>query len=264
MSDVAVANTTAGMSGKTVVMADVDTTITANTTFNRSPSAPFTVASGSASVTNLDADKLDGHDSAEFIQFADGTATDGQVLIGKTSDHTWNRATLTAGNGITISNGAGAITVASTAATRLLHQGSGTDTTATATIVDSFSINGLTTKDTIIVYYQCESITQQTANIELYQSTDPVSVVSISGAAALAAGATLIGHAMFAPRQGSSTNLQAFAEGINNSSARLDKWNNPNFTTAWTGTWALALRHNGVTSGGTFKFVWAVFIVSGQ
>lgn len=40
--------------------------------------------------------------------------TDGQILIGKTSDHSWNLATLTAGSGITITNGGGTITIAAT------------------------------------------------------------------------------------------------------------------------------------------------------
>jgi hypothetical protein len=38
-------------------------------------------------------------------------ATNGQILIGKTSDHSLNLATLTAGSGITITNGAGSITI---------------------------------------------------------------------------------------------------------------------------------------------------------
>lgn len=42
------------------------------------------------------------------------TGTDGQLLIGKTSDHSFTPATLTAGSNITITNGAGSITIAST------------------------------------------------------------------------------------------------------------------------------------------------------
>lgn len=42
-------------------------------------------------------------------------ATDGQILIGKTSDHSLNLSTLTAGTGITITNGAGLITVTNSA-----------------------------------------------------------------------------------------------------------------------------------------------------
>lgn len=40
--------------------------------------------------------------------------TDGQLLIGKTSDNTLNLATLTAGTGISVTNGAGSITIAAT------------------------------------------------------------------------------------------------------------------------------------------------------
>lgn len=40
------------------------------------------------------------------------TGTDGQLLIGKTSDHSFTPATLTAGSNITITNGAGSITIA--------------------------------------------------------------------------------------------------------------------------------------------------------
>lgn len=40
--------------------------------------------------------------------------TDGQVLIGKTSDHSLNLATLSAGAGVSITNGAGSVTIAQT------------------------------------------------------------------------------------------------------------------------------------------------------
>jgi hypothetical protein len=45
------------------------------------------------------------------------TGTDGQVLIGKTSDHSFTPATLTAGANITITNGPGSITIAGSAIT---------------------------------------------------------------------------------------------------------------------------------------------------
>lgn len=60
MATVAIANTTANISGKTVTLAERDHTITGSWTFDRDPSAPFAVSAGSAVATNLDADKLDG------------------------------------------------------------------------------------------------------------------------------------------------------------------------------------------------------------
>lgn len=146
----------------------------------------------------------------------------------------------------------------------LLHQGSGTDTTATATTVDSFSVSGLTVKDTLLVWYNLESITQSTANVVLYQTTDPVTVVSMSGGSTITANLIMTGKAQIQARQGSTSALQAVAEGMNSSSARVDAYNNPSYTTAWTGTWTFGLRHGGVTSGGTFKYVWAVYKLAGQ
>jgi hypothetical protein len=46
---------------------DQQRTITNLWTFNRGTGAPFAVPSGSAKVANLDADKLDGHSSSEFV-----------------------------------------------------------------------------------------------------------------------------------------------------------------------------------------------------
>ena len=44
------------------------------------------------------------------------TYTDGQLLIGNTTGNTLSKATLTAGTGITITNGSGTITIASSGA----------------------------------------------------------------------------------------------------------------------------------------------------
>lgn len=187
--------------------------------------------------------------------------TNGQLLVGNATNFTL--ATLSAGSGISVTNGAGSITVANTRL-NLLHQGSGTDTSAGATTVDSFTVAGLTVKDTIFIFYSLESITQATANVILDQTTDPVTIVSLSAGASISAGVTIIGHAQIMARQGSTTQLQAIGEGLNSSSARIDAWNNPGFTTLWTANWGLGLRHGGVTSGGTFKYVWSVYSVTGE
>lgn len=64
MATISVLNTDTQLSGKTVITAEGDWTITGQWSFNRSPSAPFVVQAGSAKVSNLDADKLDGSDWA--------------------------------------------------------------------------------------------------------------------------------------------------------------------------------------------------------
>jgi hypothetical protein len=73
MATVTLTNTSANLSGNTLLLEERDATITANHTFNRSPSAPFTVTSGSAVVTNLDVDKLDGQTGTYYTNAVNAT-----------------------------------------------------------------------------------------------------------------------------------------------------------------------------------------------
>jgi hypothetical protein len=76
-----VLNTDAGLSGKTLVNAEDAQTVTGLKTYDRDPNPPFAVASGSAVVPNLDADKLDGVEGASFVRSdADDTITGNLTL----------------------------------------------------------------------------------------------------------------------------------------------------------------------------------------
>lgn len=66
--------------------------------------------------------------------------TDGQLLIGNSSGNTLTKSTLTAGSGITITNGSGAITIAATGGA-----GSGTVTSVSGT----GTVNGITLSGTV-------------------------------------------------------------------------------------------------------------------
>lgn len=66
---ITVLNTDAGLNATTLVNAESTQVVTGQKTFDRDPLAPFIVTSGSAVVTNLDADKLDGQEGA-FYQIA--------------------------------------------------------------------------------------------------------------------------------------------------------------------------------------------------
>lgn len=61
-----IANSAAEISGKRVLTKESDEEITGLKSFARSPDAPFQVESGSASVSNLDADRLDGEEGVDF------------------------------------------------------------------------------------------------------------------------------------------------------------------------------------------------------
>jgi hypothetical protein len=63
---VSILNTDANLTGKTVVTLETSETVTGLKTFDRDPNPPFAVTSGSAAVTNLDADKLDGQEGTYY------------------------------------------------------------------------------------------------------------------------------------------------------------------------------------------------------
>lgn len=81
---ISVLNTDVGLSGKTLLNAESAQTITGAKTFDLDPSPPFIVASGSAVVTNLDADKLDGSEGSSYVH--------------KTNDLVWTDRTFNAAN----------------------------------------------------------------------------------------------------------------------------------------------------------------------
>lgn len=72
---VSILNTDVDLSGNTLAVCETAKTISGLWTFDRDPSAPFAVSAGSAVVTNLDADLLDGYHASEFVTgFADPNA----------------------------------------------------------------------------------------------------------------------------------------------------------------------------------------------
>ena len=72
---VTIANTDAQLSGKTLLTADANQTITGLKTYDRGVSAPLAIVSGAAKVSNLDADKLDGEEGTDFHDAALLTGT---------------------------------------------------------------------------------------------------------------------------------------------------------------------------------------------
>jgi hypothetical protein len=100
---VTVLNTTASLSGKTLLKAEDSQTITGQKTFDLGASSPFLVVSGAAKVANLDADLLDGQEGTYYTnasnlasgtvptaRLGSGTANIGTALRG---DSTWGVVT---------------------------------------------------------------------------------------------------------------------------------------------------------------------------
>lgn len=93
---ISIANTDASLSGKTVMTTATAETVTGLKTFDRDPNAPFAVSSGSAVVTNLDADKLDGKEGSAYVIYTDLTYTAPAFSAG---DYTASAGTWTVASG---------------------------------------------------------------------------------------------------------------------------------------------------------------------
>lgn len=148
-----------------------------------------------------------------------------------------------------------------------LWSNSGTNTSTTAATVDNFGLGGLTAQDTLVIEVTLESITQQTAHPMIYNVTDALEICQLTtGAAAIPAGGVLTGTTKIRQRQLGATKVAAYHIGIDPTAAVLttNTWNALTFTTNWTGSWSIGLRHTGVTSGGTLRWNWAVYKVVGQ
>lgn len=74
---ISVLNTDATLTGKTIATLENAETVTGLKTFDRDPSAPFAVTSGSAVVANLDADKVDGYEASALAVLAENETVTG-------------------------------------------------------------------------------------------------------------------------------------------------------------------------------------------
>jgi len=118
MADLNVLNTSADLTGKTLVTAEGDRTISGLWTFNRGAGAPpIAVAAGAGAVANFDADKLDGKHASEILlptgvvlPFAGAAATSGYLICDGTAVSRSTYAALFSVIGTTFGAGDGATT----------------------------------------------------------------------------------------------------------------------------------------------------------
>ena len=111
--------------------------------------------------------------------------------------------------------------------------------------------------------------TNATAPPQLYHTTDSKQITKIyyDAAAAdpssgtIAAGRSVTALVTMRQSQIGSTRMLAMSQhglsGFDNSGAPV------NLATAWTGSWELALRHEGVGAGGRLYWKWSVYKVVG-
>lgn len=150
----------------------------------------------------------------------------------------------------------------------LLKSGNGTSTAVGATNVDTIAITGLTAVDSLLVIVEIESVTANTGAVLLYNATDSVTVAEVTATNALPAGQQSQGTLTVKQRQSGATAVRGtgFMNRTSGTAAGVSDMHSTNatFTTNWTASWTLALRHGGVTATGTFSWSWAVYKVAGQ
>lgn len=176
----------------------------------------------------------------------------------------------TAGQVLTVNGGATAPAWGATGSQiTLLSGSSGTDTNASTTNFVALSISGLTAKDTLAIYFNVQTVTQNTTGpISFYSATDSKNLVSLNAAADLSAGYEDCGVAIIRQSQTASTQYAAtIFDGATVPGGQAPgqvRFGGQSSMTAWTGSWTLAFRHGGVVSGGTLHWSWEVYKIAGQ
>ena len=200
-----------------------------------------------------------------------GTSTAGQMLrSGASTAPTWSTATYpatagTSGNVLT-SDGTNWSSATPTGTFSLLCSASGTNTTAAATNVATCAISGLTAKDSLEVLVTHSAITQFVNVPVLYNNTDSVTIQVLNQGSSITDAVFAQDTATIRDDQSATTAIVATGISYNTGASAAAAGTKSTFTTAWTGSWTLALRTGagGVTAGGTYRYSWAVYKVLGQ
>lgn len=159
-------------------------------------------------------------------------------------------------------NGVGAYAVPASVVT-LLKANSGTDTAAGATNVDTVATGALTAKDSLLVVVTCSEATQAVARLDLYDQTDGQVIARLTAGGAMAAGVALLASVNLSPDPAAATTYLGLVNGFTTGGAVSELLRTTPLT-AWTSGFTLALRHGGVTAGGTLSWKWTVLKVAGQ
>jgi len=155
------------------------------------------------------------------------------------------------------------VTTSATPVVTLLKANSGTDTDAAAKNVDTIATGALTAKDSLLVIVTCSEATQAVARLDLYTTTDSQNVARLTTGGTMGAGVALLAKAIISPDPAAATTYLGLVEGFTTGGGVSELLRTTSLT-AWTTGFTLALRHGGVTAGGTLTWKWAVYKIAGQ
>lgn len=181
----------------------------------------------------------------------------GQVLTATSSTAaTWQAA-----------GGSSVLTLLTTSA------GSGTSTNVLANNLATCSISGLTALDQLEIRITLDAATAGTGTAQLYSSTDSLTIMDLmAGGSSLTVNSDYHGTANLMPNQRDNktylTNIVevggAAPTGGGQTGSSTSRYGSYALSTAWTGSWTLALRSGGVSATGSLKWSWVVYKRAGQ
>lgn len=201
----------------------------------------FSSLSGAA-ITALNASSL-GSGTVPTARLGSGSASSSTFLQG---DSTW-----------------------ATPAVTLVGVATGTNTSASPTNVATFAITGLTGRDSLHILVSHTAIAQGAASPVLYNATDGVQIAPCDSVGGGGPSANQYAQCDIVIRNNVVSAFSVVATGT----AGTTNGGNPGdiasviqqstFTTAWTGSWTLALRYNGIAAGGSYIYNIALYKMSG-
>lgn len=164
---------------------------------------------------------------------------------------------------------------------KLLKANSGASTTTTANSLDTVSITGLTQFDQIVIHY---TLTQNgggvgaASNVIIRNNTDSLTLIDIANTNTIAGGNSYGGSIAIQQEQQANTVVFAYMNGIMGGNtittssgatgtfANTGAGQSTTVTTAWTGTWTLALYNESMSGAGagTLNWSWKVYKFQGQ
>lgn len=162
----------------------------------------------------------------------------------------------------------------STSQVTLLKANSGTDTSVGTTSVDTFAVSGLTAKDTLFIRVDQAAnggATQASGSAFIYNTTDAKTLAfGTGGGATLASGKSATSTVAIFQAQAASTTINSVVTDGGQTSTAGNSFvagavqgGSQVVTTAWTGSWTIALRYGGMAAG-TFQWTWAIYKIAGQ
>lgn len=177
---------------------------------------------------------------------------------------------------LTVPNASGTIALSdtSTSPMTLLHASNGTSTNTSANNLATVAISGLTSKDSLLIYYTLDATTQNCGTNTIYTNTDGAVIADLLNTNVLGSGKMTAGVVLLRINASlDDRNITAVFDGQNSTgltnngaanTAIVRYIFNKTFTTGFTSAWTLALRNGGVTSGGTLYWNWSVYKIAGQ